>query len=64
MNESEKLARAAEKLANGKSGHSTTEKPGMLRHLSGRWRDPKVQAEIVALYTSAVEAEKAEGSKL
>lgn len=64
MTESETLASAAEKLANGKSGHSTTEKPGLLAHKAGRkWRDPALHAEILSLYTRAMDAEKREGSK-
>lgn len=64
MSESNKLAGAAERLANGKSGHSLTEKPGMLAHKAGRkWRDPELHSEILALYTRAIDAEALEGGK-
>ena len=48
--------RKAEKLANGKTGHATAHRAGWLWHESGRWRDPTLHAQIVALYTQAHEA--------
>lgn len=62
MTEFERLSMAAEKLANGKSGHSTIQKPGMLHHRSGKWREPELHSQIVALYTQAIQAEKAAGN--
>lgn len=61
---SESLASQAEKLANGKTGHSPTPKPGFLAHTSGRWRDPKLHEQIVSLYQQSAAAEEAEGVKL
>lgn len=58
------LIQRAEKLANGKSGHSPTSKPGYLQHKAGKWRDPKLHAQILDLYGQAVAADAEAGDKL
>jgi hypothetical protein len=55
--ETDGLMRKAQKLSMGKAGHAPAQKPGYLKHASGRWRSPQLQEEIIAAYTAAHAAE-------
>jgi hypothetical protein len=63
MPTADRLSAQAEKLANGKAGHSPTPKPGFLKHRDGRWRDPALHAKVIATYTAAIEADAASGNR-
>lgn len=59
--EADALFRAAEKLARGKSGHSTSPVTGHLKHTDGRWRSPETHERVLDLYRQADQAQPKPG---